>query len=124
MLKRLEKKEKNRSLYYLVNESIIYGSNPKMSGDFTGLRGDCSDLIGRCSALVGDCSALRGDITGLKGDCSKLWGDCSDLIGNCTLLWGDCTGISGDLDLCEITDDERNYGVKVEDLVFKSEEEK
>jgi hypothetical protein len=39
-------------------------------------------------------------------------------------LIGNFKGLSGDLDLCEITDDERNHGVKIEDLIFKSEEEK
>ena len=39
------------------------------------------------------------------------------LSGNCTGLWGDCTGLSGDLDECEITDEERNKGIRLEELV-------
>jgi hypothetical protein len=30
----------------------------------------------------------------------------------------------GDFDLCEITEEDRRKGVNVEDLIFKSEEEK
>ena len=122
MIRKLEKREEDRSLYYLVNESIVLcrlvcGSNPNMYGDCSRLRGDCSTLWGVCTGLSGDCTFLRGNCTGLIGDCSLLRGDCTGVIGN-------CTGLSGDFDLCEITDYERNHGVKVEDLIFKSEEEK
>ena len=31
--------------------------------------------------------------------------------------WGDLTGISGDVDLCEITPEEREKGIKIEELI-------
>ena len=111
MIRKLEKINMTKAIYH-YNEfgEKVFGITRKMSGDSTGLRGDCSDLIGDCSGLVGDCSMLIGDCTGLVGDCS--------------MLIGDCTGISGDLDMCNITNDERDAGVNIADLIFKSEEEK
>ena len=55
----------------------------------------------------------------LSGDCTNLRGDCTDLSGDCSYLRGDCTDLSGDLDKCEITSEERQKGVNVEDLVAK-----
>ena len=48
---------------------------------------------------------------------NKMIGNPSGLVGDCTGISGYCTGIFGDLDLCEITNDERNHGVKIEDLI-------
>ena len=60
----------------------------------------------------------------IDGPNPNMSGYCSGLSGNCTGVWGYCTGVSGDLDLCEITHDLRKHGVKLEHLIFKSEEEK
>jgi hypothetical protein len=37
--------------------------------------------------------------------------------GDLTGVSGDLTGVSGDLDDCEITDQDRKNGVKIEDLI-------
>ena len=74
-------------------------------------------LIGDCTGLRGDCTGLSGNCTGLKGDCSVLIGDCSGLIGDCTGLKGDCTGLIGDLNKCKITDEDRDKGISIKDLV-------
>ena len=104
MIRKLEKMNMTKSIYH-YNElrKKVFGINRKM-------RGDCSLLSGDCSKLYGDCSELRGDCTELRGDCTGLCGGCSEL--------------SGDFDMCEITAEERAAGLLVNDLVFKSEEEK
>ena len=40
-----------------------------------------------------------------------------NLSGNCSGLSGDCTGLSGNLTDCEITNEDRNKGINIEDLV-------
>ena len=39
------------------------------------------------------------------------------LHGDCSGIWGDCTGLHGDLDECEITDNDRKTGIKIESLI-------
>ena len=90
------KKESVWDLYYHINGEKVLGKNELMRGGCTSLSGDCS---------------------GLWGDCTGLWGDCTDLRGNCTGLWGDCTGLRGDLDLCKITDSDRQSKINLDDLI-------
>ena len=100
------KKELTRTtnnLYYYKGEVRVDGKNPDMYRDCTDLSGDCSGLSGNCS--------------GLSGDCSGLYGDCTGLSGNCSGLYGDCTGLRGDLDDCEITDEDREKGVDIKELI-------
>jgi hypothetical protein len=82
--------------------------------DFSG-----GQIEGKKQNMIGDCSGIWGDCTGLSGDCSELHGDCSKLIGNCSGIFGDCSGIRGNLDLCDITQDERKKGVHIHDLIQK-----
>ena len=67
--------------------------------------------------ILGVHESLKGDFTYLKGDCTYLKGDCTYLKGDCTGLRGDCTGLRGDLDNCKITEEERENGIKIWDLV-------
>lgn len=53
----------------------------------------------------------------MSGDCSNLSGDCSGLSGDCTGLRGNCTCLSGNLNDCEITDEEREKGINIEELI-------
>ena len=62
-------------------------------------------------------AGLRGDCSGLSGNCSGLIGDCTFLIGDCSGLRGDCTGLIGDLNKCKITDEDRDKGISIKDLV-------
>lgn len=48
---------------------------------------------------------------------NKMIGDASGLVGDCTGISGYCTGIFGDIDICNITDDERKFGVNINDLI-------
>ena len=53
----------------------------------------------------------------LAGDFSGLRGVCTGLIGDCTGVDGDCTNYAGDLDECEITEEDREYRIRISDLV-------
>jgi len=46
-------------------------------------------------------------------------GDCSGLRGNCTGLRGDYSGLRGDLDMCEITQEDRNSSIEIRQLINK-----
>ena len=95
MIKSL-KKESATELYYYINGKKVLGKNELM--------------LGYCSGLWGNCTGLSGDCTDLMGDCTGLWGDF-------TGLSGDCTGLRGNLDLCEITDSDRQSKINIRDLI-------
>ena len=90
------KKESDCKLYYYINGENFLGKNKLMHGNCTDLRGDCSGLWGDCSGLRGDCTGLRGGCTWVQGSCSGLWGN---------------------LDLCEITDSDRQSKINIRDLI-------
>ena len=49
-----------------------------------------------------------------------MWGisgDVSGISGNVSGIRGDVSGIWGNLDECELTDEEREQGVQIEDLL-------
>ena len=52
-----------------------------------------------------------------EGKNDKMSGNCSRLRGDCSYLRGDCSGLRGDLTDCEITNEDRNKGINIEDLV-------
>lgn len=53
---------------------------------------------------------LDGKNTNMSGNCSRLSGDCSGLSG-------DCSNLRGDLDDCDITQEDREKGINIEDLI-------
>lgn len=57
----------------------------------------------------------------VEGKKEGMEGDCSELRGNCSGLKGDCSGFRGDLDECEITDEDRKNGIRLEDLLEDDE---
>ena len=59
---------------------------------------------------------VDGPNSKLTGDTSKIFGDCCGLSGDVSGLSGDVSGLSGDVDDCDLTDEERAVGVKVQDL--------
>lgn len=100
------KLKKNKVLYhYDAHCKRVEGLSPRLSGD-------CMGLFGNCTRLYGDCTGLYGNCTGLSGDCSGLSGDCSG-------LYGYCTDLQGDLDICDISEEERCLGVDIEYLIDK-----
>ena len=58
---------------------------------------------GKPDCVSGYLSGIRGYLSGISGDLSGISGDLS--------------GITGNIDHCEITDEERILGVKIEDLI-------
>lgn len=56
---------------------------------------------------------MRGVVTGLRGIVTGLSGDCSGLSG-------DCSGLRGNLDDCELTDEDRENGIDLADLVERT----
>ena len=103
-MKKLLKKTDKKDLYYFLGgqKQIIDRADPKTHP--SELTGNISnELTGNISGLAGDISGLHGDISGLHGDISGLYGDCS--------------GIMGNIDNCEITDEEREKGVNIQDLI-------
>ena len=96
-MKKLLKKTDKKDLYYFLGgqKQIIDRADPKTHP---------SELTGNISnELTGNISGLAGDISGLHGDISGVYGDCS--------------GIMGNIDNCEITDEEREKGVNIQDLI-------
>jgi len=50
---------------------------------------------------------------------NKIYGNVSEISGNVSGIYGNVNGIFGDINLCELTEEERKEGVKIEDLVMK-----
>ncbi len=98
----MKKKLKRIPLYHWEGNVPVPGPNPRMTSRInTGLYGDCSNL---------------------RGDCSGIFGNCSSLAGDCTGVWGSANLYCGDLDLCELTPEERankddGFGVDIHTLL-------
>ena len=60
-------------------------------------------IIGIHSNITGNASGIRGDVSDIRGDVSGIRGDVN--------------GITGNIDMCEITEEERKEGIKIEDLL-------
>lgn len=55
-------------------------------------------------------------------DISRLYGNISEIRGNISGIIGDVTNIDGSIDDCEITNEERENGIDIKDLL-KTEED-
>ena len=55
----------------------------------------------------------------IVGTHNKISGNVSGISGNVSGISGNVSGISGDLDICEITEEERKRGILIEDLIEK-----
>jgi len=71
--------------------------------------------------IIGKNNDMKGYCDNLTGDCTGLSGNCNGLRGNCTGLTGNCDGLSGDLDACNITQQEKDDGVVMDDLIASRE---
>jgi hypothetical protein len=60
---------------------------------------------------------LGGDVANLQGDVSNVRGDVTDVWGNVSNIRGDVTYVHGDLDSCGITPEDREKGVRIENLI-------
>ncbi len=61
---------------------------------------------------------IIGDVTGISGDVTRITGDVSEIYGNVTEIFGDVTDISGDFNDCNITDEDRQKGINITDLII------
>ena len=91
-------------------EYWLHGNLIGICGDVTGIRGDISDLYGDVSGIIGNVSGIIGNVSGIRGNVSGIRGDVS-------CINGDVSGIRGNLDKCNITDDEREKGIDINDLI-------
>ena len=98
------------------NFSFNHGNYSNLSGDVSPLQGKVSNISGKIN-ITGKVSKISGNISGFKKQ--PLTGDVSYLSGNLTGVYGCCTGIAGDLNLCNISEDERTKGVNIESLVMR-----
>jgi len=118
-MKKLLQKITTTELYFRKNgvKQVVDGRNKDTYP--SGLTGDISELTGDISGLTGNISELTGNISSrLTGNISELTGNISSrLTGNISGVYGDATNISGDLDECKITEEEREKGINIEDLV-------
>ena len=78
--------------------------------DHVRIEGVPKDIYGNLSGIRGDLSGIRGDLTSISGDLSGVSGDLSGIYGN-------LSGILGNLDDCDITDEEREKGISINELI-------
>jgi len=90
-------------IFYFQNGVRIEGVPPCIRGNLTNISGDLTGIFGN---LMG----IRGNLTGISGDLTNV-------SGNLTCVYGDLSDISGDLDACEITEEDRERGIKIDELV-------
>jgi hypothetical protein len=112
-------------LYHVLNGVKISGVHKNIRGDISGslygdisgISGDISGISGDISRISGDISGISGDISGISGDISGISGDISGISGDISGISGVISGISGDIDKAEITEEERDKGVNILDLI-------
>ena len=73
-------------------------------------KGKC--VSGNLSGVSGDLSGVSGVLTGVRGDLTGVSGDLTGVSGN-------LSGVSGDLTDCDITPEDREKGVHINDLIQK-----
>ena len=74
-------------------------------------------VYGAPSGIEGDLTGIEGDLTGVRGDLTGIGGDLTGVRGNLAGVRGNLTGVMGDLDACEITEEERQMGIDINELV-------
>ena len=62
-------------------------------------------------------SYIRGDVSNIHGDVSGIRGDVSGIRGNVSCIHGNVSGIRGNVNDCEITQEEREKGIDIKDLL-------
>jgi len=71
---------------------------------------DSERIEGVPKDITGNLSGVRGNPSGISGDLSGITGDLSGVTGN-------LSGISGNLDDCDITKEEREKGIDINELI-------
>jgi len=76
-----------------------------------------SGISGNLSGISGDLSRVRGNLSRVSGDLSEVSGNLSGIRGNLSGISGDLSGVRGDLSKCDITNEDREKGINIEDLI-------
>ena len=67
--------------------------------------------------ITGNLSGVRGNLSGVTGNLSGVRGDLSDITGNLSDINGNLSGVTGNLDDCDITKEEREKGISINELI-------
>ena len=113
-------KRNPKSYWYWKDEKKIFDKPNSIVGEIPAcVSGDLSGVWGEIPACVsGDLSGVWGEIPAdVRGNLSGVWGNLSGVSGNLSDVSGNLSGVSGNLDDCGLTDEEREAGVKIEDLI-------
>lgn len=102
--------KRNNHELFIVNQdgskTIIDNTNSVL----VGIRGNISAIWGDVSGIRGNISGIWGDVSGIRGDVSGIEGDVSGIEGNVSGIWGDVSG-------CEISEQAREKGINVKNLI-------
>ena len=90
-------------LYHIVNNNIIEGVHSGITGDVSGITGNVSGIIGDVSGITGNITGIRGDVSGITGDVTGIYGNVSRIHGN--------------VDNCNITQNERDNGIIINEII-------
>ena len=88
-MKKALKKVEQKAVYYFKDDIRIDGVH--------------DDISGNVRDIYGNVSGISGDVSGISGNMSGISGNVRD--------------ISGDIDECDISPEEREKGINIEDLV-------
>ena len=75
-------------------------------------------IRGNIRYISGDVSSIRGDVSSISGDVSYISGDVSYISGDVSSIRGDVSYISGNVDECELTEEDRENEINIEDLII------
>ena len=67
--------------------------------------------------VLGPPPNVKGYLTDVRGDLTNVWGNLTYISGYLTGVKGNLTYVSGNLDKCGLTEEDREKGVNIEDLI-------
>ena len=74
-------------------------------------------IVGTHTDIYGNVSGIYGNVSGIYGDVSGIYGDVSGIRGNVSGIYGNVSGIYGNVDEAKISDEEREEGIDIADLI-------
>ena len=75
----------------------------------------------KLNGITGCVSCIRGDVSGIRGYVNGIRGDVSGIRGDVSGITGHVSDIQGDVDLSELTDEERSDGININNLIMEQE---
>jgi hypothetical protein len=108
-----------KGLTYKIGRGIFGTHNNKRDKMERALKYITSEIyhIVNGERKIGAPSGISGNLTGIRGDLTGIRGDLTGISGNLSGISGDLTGIRGDLSDCKITEEERENGINIKDLI-------